>query len=131
MTQKELKKLSRADLIEMLIELETQLDTTRAPLAQTQQALDSRAISLPKCGSIASASLLLNNLFQNAHLAAIQYVENVIAHLDAIEASASPAPHGTPAPDPADFLFDPFFPLDQVHSDVPPAPSPVAQTLTS
>ncbi len=77
MTNKQLKKLSRAELLEMLIgqmkeneQLRTQLDAAR------QQALH-RQILIANAGSIAEASMQLSGIFSTAQAAADEYLENV------------------------------------------------------
>lgn len=77
MTAKELKKLSRKDLLEILLEQSKQLRQLRQELKQAQEALASRDIRLENCGSIAQAALELNGVFQAAEAAAQQYLDNM------------------------------------------------------
>jgi len=77
MTEKDLKKLSRIELLELLIEQteENQLLTEQIKSLQTQLA--SRRIAIEESGSIAEASLKLNGVFAAAQAAADEYLENV------------------------------------------------------
>lgn len=77
MTERELKKLSRIELIELLLEQSKENAQLRAMLKQAQDQLDDRAIRIEKAGSIAEASLQLNGVFQAAQAACEQYIENV------------------------------------------------------
>lgn len=77
MTDKELKKLNRAALLELLLDqsketakLQKQLDKANADLAE-------RRIELENIGNIAEASLALNGVFTAAQAAADQYLESV------------------------------------------------------
>lgn len=82
MTERELRKLSRADLLGLLVEQMKENDRLRAELEEAQERLSARMIELDKAGSIAEASLQLNGVFQAAQAACAQYIENV-EHLSA------------------------------------------------
>ena len=75
MTQKELRKLSRAELLEMLIEQSEELQSVKEKLAAAEAALASREIEIDNAGSIAEASLRLNGVFEAAQAACEQYIE--------------------------------------------------------
>ena len=77
MTEKEMKRLSRADLLEMLIRQSTELEDTKKKLAEAEAALEKRDIMIDKAGSIAEASLQLNGIFEAAQAACQQYTENI------------------------------------------------------
>lgn len=77
MTDKELHKLSRADLLELLLEQSREVERLEAELKEVREQLESRRIIEQKAGSIAKASLQLNGVFEAAQMAADQYVENV------------------------------------------------------
>ena len=57
--------------------IEDYCDAMQAQLAEAQQKLESRALTLAQTGSIAEAALALNNVFDAAETAAQQYLENV------------------------------------------------------
>lgn len=77
MTDKMLKRLSRADLLELLLEERRENERLRNQLQQANEKLESRAIQIETCGSIAEAALHLNGVFEAAQAAAEQYLENV------------------------------------------------------
>ena len=76
MTDKELRHLSRSELLEMLIELIEENDKLKSRLEQVDAQLNDRTISINNAGSIAEAALMLNGIFQSAENAAQQYLEN-------------------------------------------------------
>lgn len=73
----ELKKLKRADLLEMLIASEQEREKLELQLQEVTAKLESREILLQQAGSIAEAALRLNGVFEAAQAAADQYLENV------------------------------------------------------
>lgn len=77
MTDRELKKLSRADLLELLLEESRENERLREQLREANEKLADRAIILENTGSIAEAALRLNGVFEAAERAAVQYLENV------------------------------------------------------
>lgn len=77
MTDKELKKLKRNELLEIMIELENENMELKNKLAVAEAELESRKISINKAGSIAEAALALNGVFEVVQRAADQYLENV------------------------------------------------------
>lgn len=77
MTEKELRRLSRAELLEMLLAQTEENERLRERLEQAEQALESRRIDIERAGSLAEASLELNQVFSAADQAARQYLENV------------------------------------------------------
>lgn len=80
MTEKELRKLSRADLLQMLIEQSEELRVLQKKLEQAEFLLNQREIALSKAGSIAEAALQLNGVFEAAQAACDQYMENIRRH---------------------------------------------------
>lgn len=77
MTDKDLKKLSRAELLEMLLTQTKEVKRLSAELDEANRKLQDRRIMMENSGSIAEAALKLNDVFQAAQLAADQYLENV------------------------------------------------------
>ena len=77
MTDKQLKKLRRVELLEMLLEQTKENDRLREENAQLRSRLESRDIAVQEAGSIAEAALRLNGIFEAAQLAADQYLHNV------------------------------------------------------
>lgn len=80
MTDKELKRLSRSELLEMLIQQSKELERLRKQLDAAESALQNREIAITNAGSIAEAALQLNGVFTAAQDACQQYMEN-ICHL--------------------------------------------------
>ena len=77
MTDKELRRLSRSDLLEMLIAQTEENSQLKIRLEQAEAQLRDRRIEIDKAGSIAEAALALNGVFQAAEAAAQQYLENI------------------------------------------------------
>ena len=77
MTDKELRRLSRSELLEMLIAQTEENDRLKIRLEQAEAQLRDRRIEIDKAGSLAEAALSLNGVFQAAEAAAQQYLENI------------------------------------------------------
>ncbi len=77
MTENDIKKLSRGELLEILVEQTKERETEKEQLAQLQEKMKSREIKLSQAGSIAEAALQLNGVFEAAQEAAKQYLENI------------------------------------------------------
>ncbi|MGM9590621.1 MAG: hypothetical protein ACI3V0_10680 [Faecousia sp.] len=77
MTDKELRKLSRSELLEMLIAVTDENEKLKSRLEQAENRLQDRSIAIDQAGSIAEAALMLNGVFQAAEDAAQQYLENI------------------------------------------------------
>lgn len=77
MTDKDVQKLRRGELLEMLIEQSKEVETLRAELAEANRKLEDRRIKLDRAGSIAEASCMMNGIFEAAQAAAQQYLENI------------------------------------------------------
>lgn len=77
MTDKELKRMSRAELLQMLITQveENQSLQTRLEAAETE--LKDRSLAVSETGTMAEAALSLNGVFQAADAAAQQYLDNI------------------------------------------------------
>lgn len=79
MTDKELQKLSRKDLLQMLLTQSKQMQTLEEKYASAQAALEERTIRLERSGSIAEAALQLNGVFEAAQAACQQYTQSIAA----------------------------------------------------
>ena len=75
---KDSKRLSRAELLEMLIEQSKEVEALKKQVEQLQRQLDDRAIRIEKAGSLAEASLALTDIFKAADEAVSQYVDSII-----------------------------------------------------
>ena len=77
MTDRELQKLKRVELLQLLVEQSRELDELRQELAQARRELEARELRLQEAGSIAEASMQLNGVFEAAQRAADQYLESI------------------------------------------------------
>lgn len=94
MTEKELKKLNRFQLLEMIILQTEQIADLEKQLEKTRQLLESQQVQIAQAGSIAEAALQLSGIFEAAQSAADIYLANVKTHTenaDQIEANAQAA----------------------------------------
>ncbi len=79
MTDRELKRLSRIELIDIIYELQTGNEQSAAEIAALQKQLDDRLLHFDECGSIAEAALRVNGVFEAAQSAADQFLNSVYA----------------------------------------------------
>ena len=77
MTEKELLKLKKSELLEIMLAQSKEIDSLREQLAEAEEKLASRKIAIKESGSIAEASLKLTKIFEEAQKAADLYVDNV------------------------------------------------------
>lgn len=77
MTDKELRRLSRMELIQLLLAQARELERVQQELSEAKKAADDRQIQIHEAGSIAEASLRINQVMEAAQRAADQYVENI------------------------------------------------------
>ena len=77
MTERELLKLKKSELLEIMLAQSKEIDSLREQLAEAEEKLASRRIAIKESGSIAEASLKLTQIFEEAQKAADLYVENV------------------------------------------------------
>ena len=77
MTDLELKKLRRTDLLELLLAQEKENEELRRQVQQLQSRLEERELVMVNAGSIAEASMQLNGVFEAAQAAADQYLASI------------------------------------------------------
>ena len=77
MTDKQLRSLSRIQLLEILIKLSEENEELKKQIEELTQRLEKREIAVERAGSIAEASLSLNGVFDAAEKAAEQYLDNI------------------------------------------------------
>lgn len=77
MTDKELKRLNRAELLEMLLAQMEENEKLNRQLQEARDALDNRQIAIEQSGTLAEAAMRLNGVFEAADQAARQYLENI------------------------------------------------------
>lgn len=75
MTEKELKKLNRYQLLEMLILQTERADRLEQELEETRKRLEEHDLRISQLGSIAEASLQLSGIFEAAQKAADLYLD--------------------------------------------------------
>lgn len=73
----ELKHMSRAELLELLIKQIEENEKLASELEESKQKLEQKNIIMNDAGSIADAALKLNGIFEAADIAARQYVESI------------------------------------------------------
>ena len=74
---KELLKMKKKDILEIMLRQGEEIDTLRARVAELEAQLEKREFELSKVGSIAQASLQVTNIFDEAEKAARIYLENI------------------------------------------------------
>jgi multidrug resistance efflux pump len=79
MTDKELRKLNRIEMIELLLEQSRTIDKLEAELKEQQEKFEKREITIHEAGNIAEASLRLNHIFEDAQAASEQYINGLKA----------------------------------------------------
>lgn len=96
MTEKELKKLSRVELLELLVEQterceelesklavkEQELAEAESKLAEAEQELKNQSLNVKEVGTLAEACLKVNKIFEAADAAAMQYLANIKVYDD-------------------------------------------------
>ena len=77
MKSKELRRLSKIELLTMLRDQEEEIGQLKKQILQLENQLNEKSIRIEKYGSIAEAALELNRIFEIAQQAADQYVCSV------------------------------------------------------
>lgn len=77
MTDKDLQKLKRIELLEILIEQGKTIERLEKELADANKKLEDRNLHLTEAGSIADAAVQISGIFEAAQSAAHIYLENV------------------------------------------------------
>ena len=88
LTEKELKKLNRYQLLELLIVQTERADSLQAKLDAQEQKQTDQELRLLSLGSIAEASLQVSGVFAAAQEAADRYLEAAKKRAEEIEAAA-------------------------------------------
>jgi len=86
--ENDLAKLKKKDLLEIMLKQGEEIDALRAQVADLQKQLENRQFELSRIGSIAEASLVVTNVFEEAQKAALVYLQNVkrLAHQKGVDA---------------------------------------------
>lgn len=77
MTDRDLRRMNRRELLELLIALEQENEALKEQVRRQEEQLQSREIEISEFGSLAEAALALNQVFESADRAAAQYLENI------------------------------------------------------
>ncbi|HEM2672273.1 TPA: DNA repair protein [Streptococcus suis] len=77
MDVKDLRKLKRIELYEIMLAQSEEIDCLRNQLEKIKTELADRRIMISQSGSIAEASMKLTNIFEEAQKAADLYLYNV------------------------------------------------------
>ena len=88
MTEKDVRKLNRYQLLEMLITQTERADKLQEKLDEAEKKLNDTNIRMTELGSIAEASLQLSGVFDAAQAAADRYLEAAKLQADKIEQEA-------------------------------------------
>ena len=91
MTDKELRRLRREDLLQILIGQQRQIEELTQALEDSEKALQDRRIAIEESGSIAEAALRLNDVFAKAQEASDHYIEENRLRIDALRDEAEKA----------------------------------------
>ena len=86
MTDKEFKRLSREQLIEIIYQLQLQIDKLSEQTQELESELKDKRLRLRNAGNIADAALEINNCFRSAQNAAEQYLNEIKAIREETEA---------------------------------------------
>ena len=79
MTDKEFKRRSRAQLIEIIYQLQLQIDKLNEEKQALENELEDKRLRLQSAGNIAEAALEINDCFRSAQNAAEQYLNEIKA----------------------------------------------------
>lgn len=88
MTDKEFKRLSRSQLIDIIYQLQLQIDKLTEQNQKLKQELADKRLRLRNAGNIADAALEINDCFRSAQNAAEQYLNEIKAIREETEADS-------------------------------------------
>ena len=80
--EKEIKGLSRGDLLELLLAQTERVEEMEAELAEVRKRAEARDIIIERSGTLAEAAMQINQVWQAADRAAAQYLSNVLRMYD-------------------------------------------------
>ena len=81
MTEKELRKLSRLDLLELFVEQSKEVERLKKELEEANAKLEDRRLLCQNTGNIAEAALQINKIFEQCPQAADDYLISVRANV--------------------------------------------------
>lgn len=77
MDNKQLKKITKKELLEILLSQAKRIEELESELEITKDKLESKRITIEESGSLAEAALKLNKIFEIAQESADQYLLNI------------------------------------------------------
>ena len=77
MISKELKKLSRRELVDIIYQMKKNEQQAQEEIAALQEALQDKRIRLAEAGSIAEAAVSITNVFSAAQMTADRYLQEI------------------------------------------------------
>ena len=86
MTDKEFKRLNRAQLIEIIYQLQLQIDKLNGQTQELERELADKRLRMSNAGNIAEAALEINDCFRSAQNAAEQFLSEIKAIREETEA---------------------------------------------
>ena len=86
MTDKEFKRLSRAQLIDIIYQFQLKVDQLTEQNQELERELADKRLRLSNAGNIADAALEINDCFRSAQNAAEQYLNEIKAIREETEA---------------------------------------------
>ena len=89
MTEKDMKRLTRYQLLELLILQSAQVDALQKQLEEAQKQLQDRKLQMEAMGSLAEASVQLSGVLEAAQNAADLFLTNARERIAALEAEAA------------------------------------------
>jgi hypothetical protein len=85
MDAKELSRLSKTDLLELMLEMSRENDRLKRKISVYEKVVNDNKIDIEESGSIAEAALKINGVFEAAQAAADQYLDNIIRMHDEMQ----------------------------------------------
>lgn len=79
MAEKELRRMNRTELIEIIYALQQNEKNLRDENEDLRQQLEDKILRMENAGSIAEAALSLNHIFEDAQQSAQQYLDSIQA----------------------------------------------------
>ena len=89
MVSKELKKLSRRELVDIIYQMKKNEQKLQNEIADLRQALEDKRFHLSTAGSIAEAACSITNVFSSAQAAADLYLQEIAAMKQDTEAECA------------------------------------------
>ena len=77
MTERQLRRASRLDLLKLLLEQRKENEALRQQISQMGEQLQQRQIAIDQSGTLAEAALKLSGIFDAAETACQYYAENI------------------------------------------------------